>query len=168
MHSVPLALPLQLPERPLEIDPYLLGLWLGDGNSREPAITCHIDDEPHYRMRADAAGERWRIRSSSKNVRTCALSRGRIPLSRTRLNALNLLRNKHVPQKYLRSAGPQRLALLQGLMDSDGTIDHRNGVAEYHLNIGAAGKGRLGTPAHSGTEGNPDQGWWTVPHSMAG
>ena len=131
MHSVPLALPLQLPERPLEIDPYLLGLWLGDGNSREPVITCHIDDEPHYRMRADAAGERWRIRSSSKNVRTCALSRGRIPLFQTRLNSLNLLRNKHVPQKYLRSAGPQRLALLQGLMDSDGTIDRRNGVAEY-------------------------------------
>ena len=131
MHSVPLALPLQLPERPLEIDPYLLGLWLGDGNSKEAAITCHAMDEPHYRIRAAAAGERWRIRSSSKNVLTCALSKGPIPLFRTRLDALRLLGHKHVPQKYLRSAEPQRLALLQGLMDSDGTIDHRNGVAEY-------------------------------------
>ena len=131
MHSIPLALPLQLPERPLEIDPYLLGLWLGDGNSNEAAITCHAMDEPHYRIRAAAAGERWRIRSSSKNVLTCALSKGPIPLFRTRLDALSLLGHKHVPQKYLRSAEPQRLALLQGLMDSDGTIDHRNGVAEY-------------------------------------
>ena len=131
MHSIPLALPLQLPERPLEIDPYLLGLWLGDGSSNEAAITCHIDDEPHYQARAGAAGEKWRIRSESNNVLTCALSRGRIPLFRTRLNALSVLGHKHVPQKYLRSAGPQRLALLQGLMDSDGTIDRRNGVAEY-------------------------------------
>ena len=131
MHSIPLPLPLQLPERPLEIDPYLLGLWLGDGNSNEPAITCHIDDEPHYRARAQAAGERWRIRSKSNNVLTCALSKGPIPLFRTRLDALSLLGHKHVPTHYLRSAEPQRLALLQGLMDSDGTIDRRNGVAEY-------------------------------------
>ena len=58
MHSVPLALPLKLPERPLRIHPYLLGLWLGDGTSTAAAITCHSDDEPHYRSRAEAAGER--------------------------------------------------------------------------------------------------------------
>ena len=33
MHSVPVAGPLILPGRELPIDPYLLGLWLGDGTS---------------------------------------------------------------------------------------------------------------------------------------
>jgi hypothetical protein len=39
------------------------------------------------------------------------------------LRSLGLLSNKHVPEIYLRSAVPQRLALLQGLMDSDGYVD---------------------------------------------
>jgi hypothetical protein len=37
--------------------------------------------------------------------------------------AAGLLRNKHVPEMYLRASIEQRLALLQGLMDSDGYVD---------------------------------------------
>ena len=37
--------------------------------------------------------------------------------------AIGLLRNKHVPEMYLRASIGQRLALLQGFMDSDGYID---------------------------------------------
>jgi hypothetical protein len=39
------------------------------------------------------------------------------------LRSLGLLDSKHVPELYLRSAVPQRLALLQGLMDSGGDVD---------------------------------------------
>jgi hypothetical protein len=39
------------------------------------------------------------------------------------LTAMGLLRNKHVPEMYMRASIEQRLALLQGLMDSDGYID---------------------------------------------
>src|SRR5258707_47926 len=39
------------------------------------------------------------------------------------LEAAGLLRNKHVPEIYLRASVEQRLALLQGLMDSDGYVD---------------------------------------------
>src|SRR5699024_187729 len=35
---------------------------------------------------------------------------------------MGLIRNKHIPATYLRSSYDQRLALLQGLMDTDGTI----------------------------------------------
>ena len=75
MHSIPLALPLELRARSLPIDPYLLGLWLGDGTSGAAAITCHFEDEPHYKMRALAAGERWRIRPSKGKVLTCVLTK---------------------------------------------------------------------------------------------
>ena len=133
MHSVPLARPLQLPDRPLPIDPYLLGLWLGDGASAAPDITCHPDDEPHYRKRALAAGEQWRIRDSHgprKDILTCTMSHGPEPRFSDRLRDLGVKGNKHIPTLYLRSAYEQRLALLQGLMDFDGYIADR-GVAEY-------------------------------------
>ena len=133
MHSVPLAQPLQLPDRHLPIDPYLLGLWLGDGTSVAADITCHTDDEPHYRKRALAAGENWRIRKSeglNGDILTCTMSGEPQPRFLTRLRELGVKGNKHVPTLYLRSGNEQRLALLQGLMDSDGHIDAR-GVAEY-------------------------------------
>ena len=131
MHSIPLALPLRLPERSLSVDPYLLGLWLGDGTSSSAAITCHADDEPHYRSRAEAAGERWRIQKNCGDILTCVLTRGPVPLFWTRLKEMGLVRNKHVPMEYLRSDQQQRLALLQGLMDSDGYIDDVRGSAEF-------------------------------------
>ena len=133
MHTVPLARPLQLPERHLPIDPYLLGLWLGDGTSVLADITCHLDDEPHYRKRALAAGENWRIKKfggPGGDILTCTMSGEPQPRFLTRLRELGVKGNKHVPTRYLRSGNKQRLALLQGLMDSDGHIDDR-GLAEY-------------------------------------
>ena len=133
MHTIPLARPLQLPKRHLPIDPYLLGLWLGDGTSAVADITCHTDDEPHYRYRAWVAGENWRIRNfggPGGDVLTCTLSGEPQPRFLTRLGELGVSRNKHIPTLYLRSGNEQRLALLQGLMDSDGHIDQR-AVAEY-------------------------------------
>ena len=133
MHSVPLARPLQLPDRPLPIDPYLLGLWLGDGSSVAADITCDTPDEPHYRKRALAAGENWRIRrfgGPRKDILTCTMSGEPQPRFLTRLRELGVKGNKHVPTLYLRSGNEQRLALLHGLMDSDGHIDDR-GLAEY-------------------------------------
>ena len=133
MHSVPLARPLQLPDRHLPIDPYLLGLWLGDGTSVAADITCHTDDEPHYRERALAAGENWRIRNSeglNGDILTCTMSGEPQPRFLTRLRDLGVKGNKHIPTLYLRSGNEQRQALLHGLMDSDGHIDAR-GLAEY-------------------------------------
>ena len=133
MHTVPLARPLQLPDRHLPIDPYLLGLWLGDGSSVAADITCHPDDKPHYRVRALAAGENWRIRNfggPGGDILTCTMSGEPHPRFLTRLRELGVKGSKHIPTLYLRSGNEQRLALLHGLMDSDGHIDQR-GLAEY-------------------------------------
>lgn len=46
--------------------------------------------------------------------------------------ALGVLNNKHIPSQYLRAGTDQRLALLQGLMDTDGTIAH-GGKCEIDL-----------------------------------
>ena len=131
MHSIPLAKPLVLPDRDLPIDPYLLGLWLGDGTSSSPVITCHEDDEPYYREKSLVAGERWRTTRGRNHVLSCSMARGPHPLLRNRLRQLEVLNNKHTPLLYLRSSMGQRLELLRGLMDSDGCIHHGTGQAEY-------------------------------------
>src|SRR3990167_9063726 len=38
-HAIPVAAPLELPDRDLPIDPYLLGAWLGDGTTTAGSIT---------------------------------------------------------------------------------------------------------------------------------
>ena len=41
---------------------------------------------------------------------------------RAKLKVLGVWRNKHIPQAYLTASVAQRMALLQGLMDTDGTV----------------------------------------------
>lgn len=130
MYTVPLARPLRMPHRLLPIDPYLLGLWLGDGTSKDATITCHADDEPHYRKQALAARENWRILRNKDGVLSCSLAGPPSPRFLTRLKRLRVLGNKHIPPMYLRAGEEQRLQLLRGLMDSDGTIGS-DGHAEY-------------------------------------
>jgi phage terminase large subunit GpA-like protein len=44
-----------------------------------------------------------------------------------KLKSENLIKNKHIPDRYLRSSFEQRLELLKGLMDTDGTINKKSG-----------------------------------------
>lgn len=48
------------------------------------------------------------------------------------LRSAGLLGNKHIPEVYLRSSHAQRLALLRGLMDTDGTIS-ASGLCEFSV-----------------------------------
>jgi replicative DNA helicase len=44
------------------------------------------------------------------------------------LRGLRVLRNKHIPARYLRASEPQRRALLAGLLDTDGTVGQTGSV----------------------------------------
>lgn len=123
-HSINVSAPLEYPDQELPIDPYAFGAWLGDGNSRMAMITCHTDDreildriaETGWPIRERPGSCAWAIGDGKgKGVRGAGTFAGR-------LRMLGVLRNKHIPETYLRSSIEQRLALLQGLMDTDGTI----------------------------------------------
>ena len=136
-HHVALADAARYPHQPLPIDPYVLGIWLGDGTSSCAEITCGAGDEQTldeirragYCVR-HVGRRRFRIGGLSRGYvgRRGDLAAGRFlpdeSLSSV-LCGLGLLGNKHVPELYLRSSVPQRLALLQGLMDSEGYVDTR-------------------------------------------
>lgn len=109
-HAIATAMRLELDAADLPVAPYVLGAWLGDGSARNSYITG-IDGELLDHLRAE--GEQ--VESSEKDPQRHLL-RGLKP----RLRALGVLENKHVPAAYLRGSSDQRLALLQGLMDTDG------------------------------------------------
>jgi phage terminase large subunit-like protein len=118
------ACPLVLPERVLPIDPYVLGAWLGDGTSRSAQITC-ADEEIIKRIRSAGLPVRPLPSSDNGKALTYSLSdgnkQGRNGLI-SKLKALDLLQNKHIPVEYFIASKQQRYDLLRGILDTDGTI----------------------------------------------
>jgi len=175
-YAIPVASPLQLDAKVLPIDPYVLGVWLGDGHSASSRMFCHVDDSVHFEGEIQRAGHRTSvsrsrtavdIRIDPKERNVCPYGhdkdktgwaglgcaecgrlasanwgrkkRGSALIERTEtlvqtlprmLRSLGLIRNKHIPAIYLRASYEQRLALLQGLMDTDGYVDAR-GRSEF-------------------------------------
>ena len=118
-HSIRLAQPLVLPYLPYPLDPYLLGLWLGDGASNGGGFTS-ID--PPLWDAFDRAGFRVTHQDYKQHY-----VRGLSEI----LRPMGLIGDKHVPPYYLRGSRFQRLSLLQGLMDTDGTVARGSGSAEF-------------------------------------
>ena len=135
-HHVALPSPVCYPEQALPVDPYVLGVWLGDGTSTKAEVTCSpVDREvldnieaAGYQVWQATAPMAWRIGGLSRH----AVGRVRDPLTgryagdaslSSALRKMGLLGNKHVPEIYMTASVDQRLALLQGLMDSDGYVD---------------------------------------------
>ena len=111
-HSVAVAGVLAMPEAKLPIPPYVLGAWLGDGHAACARITCSPSDQQVIdEIRAEGV-----IVRPNKGI-NFGLA-GLAPKLRT----IGVLDNKHIPVLYLRASPDQRLALLQGLMDTDGSV----------------------------------------------
>ena len=125
------------PETPVDLDPYFLGVWLGDGTERltsvctvEPAIIEHLSYiAEHYGLtvrvddRADYGGN-WRGNHSLIHHLTKGNSGPNQNPLRNVLRKYNLISNKHIPRDYLVNSRSVRLELLAGLLDTDGYLHH--------------------------------------------
>ena len=118
-HSIRLTKSLQLPEAELLIEPYVLGAWLGDGSTGNGAISG-IDEQIFSEV----------ANYYPVSIRADKMTRGIIGLQK-KLRMLGVLGNKHIPPAYLRASENQRLELLQGLMDTDGSVDKRDGSCNF-------------------------------------
>lgn len=123
-YRVDLPGPLDLPDIPLEVDPYLLGLWLGDGTVGSSRITIGQTDLQHYCEAFKALGYDVDVKHHRSNPRVHVIHPKMGHNNDTfgfALNTTGVLKNKHIPESYFWGSIKQRLSLLQGLMDSDGT-----------------------------------------------
>lgn len=124
-HAIPVAPPLQIPDRDLPIAPRLLGLWLGDGHSRSARFTT---TDPELTEEFGVAG--YPVRYCGNYLYSFAGQRGQPGGLQRALRALGVLGDKHIPLAYLRGSVSQRRALLSGLLDTDGTV-HPDGMVQY-------------------------------------
>lgn len=100
---------------------YLLGYWLGDGNSGDPRITIHSKEVEILDRLKDCCkvlGLEYTLKSypsRSEGILTFT------PLSfRSLLSKYNLLNNKHIPDVFFKAPRSIKLSLLAGILDSDG------------------------------------------------
>jgi replicative DNA helicase len=121
--------PVEFNTKEQHIDSYVLGYWLGNGSSSGSQFTINkkhtdvintldkyfekngnirgkvIDEENHYEIYYKAHD------NSERNFFLEFLQKS------------NLINNKHIPHEFLTGDKQQRLALLSGLIDSDGHYD---------------------------------------------
>ena len=138
-HSIPVASPINYPVQNLIIDPYVLGCWLGDGQSSTGSIEC-ADNEilKEIELAGYSTNKTSNITSLSKSsnyrignlVESESFNHAKIGLLKKQLTQLGLICNKHIPDLYLNASYNQRLYLLQGLLDTDGCC-LKGGKIEY-------------------------------------
>lgn len=108
----------------VKLDPYFLGLWLGDGTTSTTALTSNDKEIIDYVINyANELGGQCSIgNKKGTNAKTLILSNGRSKQSTIKkiFNEYNLLYNKHIPDDYLYNSRQIRLQVLAGIIDTDG------------------------------------------------
>jgi len=126
-YSIEVAGPLQYTQVhiPLPVDPYVLGFWLGNGVRGTSRVSIRLQDQQESVANIESRG--YRVRVGGHNPTDCNI----YGLAGS-LRALGILQEKRIPLQYLRAEVNQRLELLKGLMDANGTV-LESGTCEYTL-----------------------------------
>jgi len=138
LFALPLT-PVRLPERNLPLDPYTLGALLGDGCMTQHTVsftTMDPDILAALRLPPGVTPKRTAHQNAGRATQYNLTARHRAPVALVHvLRKLGLAgcnsHTKFVPQAYLWASVEQRLALLQGLLDTDGTCAQPGGTIEY-------------------------------------
>lgn len=118
----------ECPEQRVDLDPYMLGLWLGDGSSEKPII-YNVDPEVLSYLEEYANVQGLNVKKGTAHPCAYIFSGNGTVGGNCFLNALckyNLLQNKHIPHEYIYNSRKVRLDVLAGLLDTDGYYDHYN------------------------------------------
>ncbi|MFC9736196.1 LAGLIDADG family homing endonuclease [Streptomyces hydrogenans] len=108
--------PLQNPDADVPVDPYTLGVWLGDGTRGKASFCGTQEDVDHIAGRIPyELGARWVHPNTGVHYQY-------VKGLRAPLRAAGVLGHKHIPQSYLVASELQRRELLAGLVDTDGSL----------------------------------------------
>ena len=123
-------------EKELPVHPYILGVFLGDGCCKERYLTLSSNDLPVVEKVAkllNATAEKlsennysWRFMKGGKAITTKEVFGD---IASWVMRGSN---EKAIPAYYLHGSSDQRIALLQGLFDTDGSVSSKsNGLASF-------------------------------------
>lgn len=120
---------IELPEKELPIDPWLLGFWLAEGTAHSGEFTVAAKDSetllPILEEKASQIGCTMRATYYPSKSSYVVRFRG---VWVKLLRKLDLIDNKHVPEDYMRCSVKQRQEFLSGMFDGDGYLDTRKRV----------------------------------------
>ena len=133
--TIPVPAALEGVQKDLPLDPYLLGVWIGDGASESRLAAHHdpslkVSDREALIREIERAGFDHRVSESDPY--------------RVQVYGLNTLLKKigaksgesyykTIPSEYMTASFEQRLALVQGMMDADGWVNDNesNNIARF-------------------------------------
>lgn len=115
-------------EKPLPVEPYFLGLWVGDGTSRNVSITNTDKEVIDYLYEyADRIGMQVSVYQTGSRTPAYAITNGNEHNGGSKTNFLrnylqdnHLINHKSIPQDIMYNSREVRLQFLAGLIDSDG------------------------------------------------
>lgn len=137
-HSIPMVAPVQFAEREIPLDPYTLGALLGDGSMSNGVVTfSKPDSEIVYqfalpenvmlnKIEHDGKCDAWRfVMKKRDGFGADAIQNPMVAI----LSGLGLMNTcshqRFIPDVYKFNTVDVRLAVLRGLMDTDGYVDRR-------------------------------------------
>ena len=119
---------IDFPYKKVKLDPYFLGVWLGDGNNYYPSI-CTPDKEIVDYLYYFAKKHNLKITlDEQKNhcpsylITTGIRNRMIKNFVKEEFRKYDLFQNKHIPEIYKINSEKNRLELLAGLLDTDGYL----------------------------------------------
>ena len=118
--SIPLVEPVRFSPKELPVPAYILGNAIANGNYKGGYVSCHLDDMDFF---SNELGTVFKVNQGS-----CA--RGYIGKELYHAYGDIHSRDKRIPYSALYGSVEQRLELLRGLMDGDGSISS-NGTCSY-------------------------------------
>lgn len=107
------------------VDPYVLGLWLGDGTEAHAHLTtADPENENSWISWVEAQGDSWYRTDDKITIRACR-NDDKDKLGSNSFNALKaigVIDDKHIPHSYKTGSRTTRFKVLAGLVDSDGYL----------------------------------------------
>lgn len=124
---IPAAPVLNIKYKEVPLDPYTLGVILGDGSidkkNEYVVLTCADEEILNYLTLESVKYEQrdfsYGLKGSGEKIRALGLSGKKFI-------------DKFIPKGYLFNSEDVRLDILRGLMDTDGTVDKKDGCCEFN------------------------------------
>jgi len=124
--------PIEFQHKDLDIDPYMLGYWLGDGNNNEASITTQDSSVLHYfAHNLPKINCHLTYRQSSKfhyGINGIIVNgyKNNVNYFLNFLRKYNLTNEKYIPLDFKCNSRENRLKLLAGFIDADGHLCKQN------------------------------------------
>lgn len=143
-YAIPVNKAIEKEEINYDIDPYVIGAFLGDGCCTASALTLASADEDLVAYVAKLIGAHsyyeqnkyswiFRFREATGGGSACNY-RTKDFFKKYANELLGKADKKRIPEEYKNGSISQRKALLQGLLDTDGTISKDIGIIRFFSN----------------------------------